>query len=182
MSAARGIGFSVILRPLRVYPPCTGQPRMTLELDLQIALELPGLPALADFHRWTAAALAGANHDREAELTIRLVNEAESAVLNETYRHKQGPTNVLSFPFEAPPEIDSALLGDIVICAPVVLREAVVQGKTPEAHWAHLVAHGVLHLLGYDHDEAQAEAMESLEIRILAGLGYPDPYGDPHDS
>ena len=90
--------------------------------------------------------------------------------------------NPAPFGFEAPPEIDSALLGDIVICAPVVLREAVVQGKTPEAHWAHLVAHGVLHLLGYDHDEAQAEAMESLEIRILAGLGYPDPYGDPHDS
>ncbi len=155
---------------------------MTLELDLQIALDLPRLPAETDFRRWAEAALAGADHRQDAELTLRIVNEAESAALNETYRHKQGPTNVLSFPFEAPPEVDSTLLGDIVICAPVVLREAIVQGKSPEAHWAHLVAHGVLHLLGYDHDEAQAEAMESLEIRILAGLGFPDPYGDFPDS
>jgi probable rRNA maturation factor len=155
---------------------------MTLDLDLQIALDLPGLPAESNFRRWTEAALAGAGYIKDAELTLRVVNEAESTVLNETYRHKQGPTNVLSFPFKTPPEVESVLLGDIVICAPVVLREAVVQGKTPEAHWAHLVAHGVLHLLGYDHDEAQAEAMESLEIRILAGQGYPDPYGDPRDS
>ncbi|MFO7640839.1 MAG: rRNA maturation RNase YbeY [Candidatus Competibacteraceae bacterium] len=155
---------------------------MTLELDLQIALDLPGLPAETDFRRWAEAALAGADYRQDAELTLRIVNEAESAALNERYRHKPGPTNVLSFPFEAPPEIDSTLLGDIVICAPVVLREAIVQSKTPEAHWAHLVAHGVLHLLGYAHDEAQAEAMESLEIRILAGLGFPDPYGDLPDS
>lgn len=154
---------------------------MNLELDLQIALDLPGLPAKSDFRRWAEAALVGADYQKDAELTIRIVNEAESTALNETYRHKQGPTNVLSFPFEAPAEVNSALLGDIVICAPVVLREAVVQGKASEAHWAHLVAHGVLHLLGYDHDEAQAEAMESLEIRILAALGYPDPYGDTQD-
>ena len=151
---------------------------MSLELDLQIALDMPGLPAKAEFRRWTLAALAAADYQKNAELTIRIVNEAESTALNETYRHKQGSTNVLSFPCAPPPEVESALLGDIVICAPVVLREAVVQGKTPEAHWAHLVAHGVLHLLGYDHDETHAEAMESLEIRILAGLGYPDPYGD----
>ena len=151
---------------------------MTLDLDLQIALDLPGLPAESDFRRWAEAALAGAGYARDAELTIRVVNEAEGAALNEIYRHKPGPTNVLSFPFAAPPEVESALLGDIVICAPVVLREAVVQSKTPDAHWTHLVAHGVLHLLGYDHDETQAEAMESLEILILAGLGYPDPYGD----
>lgn len=155
---------------------------MTLELDLQIALDMPGLPTEADFRHWAAAALASADYPKNAELTIRVVNEAESTALNETYRHKQGPTNVLSFPFEAPPEVETPLLGDIVICAPVVLREAVSQGKTLAAHWAHLVVHGVLHLLGYDHDEAQAEAMESLEIRILAGLGYPDPYGDLHDS
>lgn len=155
---------------------------MTLELDLQIALDLPGLPTATDLRRWAEAALAGADYRQDAELTIRVVDEAESTALNEGYRHKQGPTNVLSFPVETPPEVESALLGDVVICAPVVLREAVVQGKTPEAHWAHLVAHGVLHLLGYDHDEEQAEAMESLEIRILAGLGYPDPYGDPQDS
>ncbi len=149
---------------------------MTLELDLQIALDMPGLPAESEFQRWAKAALTGANYPKDAELTIRIVNEAESTALNESYRHKQGPTNVLSFPSEAPPEIESHLLGDIVICAPVVLREAIAQEKSPAAHWAHLVAHGVLHLLGYDHDEAQAEAMESLEIRILAGLGYSDPY------
>lgn len=151
---------------------------MTLELDLQIALDLPGLPNEADFRRWAEAALVGAGYQKDAELTLRVVNAAESTALNKTYRHKQGPTNVLSFPFEAPPEVDSRLLGDIVICAPVVLREAVSQDKTPEAHWAHMVAHGVLHLLGYDHDETQAEAMESLEIRILTDLGYTDPYGD----
>jgi probable rRNA maturation factor len=151
---------------------------MSLELDIQIALEMPGLPTEPDLQRWAEAALAGADYQKDAELTIRIVNEAESTALNEAYRHKQGPTNVLSFPFTAPPEVDSSLLGDIVICAPVVLREAVHQGKTVAAHWAHLVAHGVLHLLGYDHDEEQAEVMESLEIRILAGLGYPDPYGD----
>ncbi len=155
---------------------------MKLELDLQIALEMPGLPAMTDFQRWAEAALIGAAYDRDAEITIRIVNEVESAALNETYRHKQGSTNVLSFPFEAPPEVPSSLLGDIVICAPVVLREAVSQGKPPAAHWAHLVIHGVLHLLGYDHDEIQAEAMESLEIQILAGLGYSDPYGDSPNS
>jgi len=154
---------------------------MTLELDLQIALEIPGLPGETCFRRWAEAALAGAGYQKGAELTLRIVNEAEGAALNETYRHKQGATNVLSFPFAAPPEVDSPLLGDIVICAPVVLREAVSQDKAPEAHWAHLVAHGVLHLLGYDHDETQAEAMESLEIRILTNLGYADPYGDIQD-
>jgi len=154
---------------------------MNLELDLQIALDMPGLPSRADLLRWAEAALAGADYSKDAELTIRIVNEAESTALNETYRRKQGPTNVLSFPFEAPPEVETPLLGDIVICAPVVLTEAIRQGKAPAAHWAHLVAHGVLHLLGYDHDEEHAEAMEALEIRILAGLGFPDPYGDPHD-
>ena len=155
---------------------------MTLELDLQIALDMPGLPAESEFRRWAEAALAGADYPKDAELTLRIVNEAEITALNESYRHKQGPTNVLSFPSEAPPEVESPLLGDIVICAPVVLREAIHQGKTLAAHWAHLVAHGVLHLLGYDHDEEQAEVMESLEIRILAGLGYSDPYGDLQDS
>lgn len=155
---------------------------MNLELDVQIALDIPSLPTEADLRRWAEAALVGADYAKDAELTIRIVNEAESTALNEAYRHKQGPTNVLSFPFEAPPGIESSLLGDIVICAPVVLGEAIHQGKTPSAHWAHLVTHGVLHLLGYDHDEEQAEVMEALEIRILAGLGYPDPYGDSLDS
>ncbi len=155
---------------------------MSLELEVQIVLDSPGLPGEDQLRRWAEAALAQTGHTQDIELVIRLVNEAESASLNETYRHKQGPTNVLSFPFEPPPGLDQpqGLLGDVVICAPVVAREAVVQGKDPESHWAHMVAHGVLHLLGHDHQqESQAEAMEALEIRILADLGYPDPYGDP---
>ena len=151
---------------------------MTLELDLQIALDLPALPEAGLVQKWALATLAGANYSRAAELTVRIVDEAESAVLNTTYRHKPGATNVLSFPCNAPAEAASNLLGDVVICAPVVLREAASQGKNAEAHWAHLVAHGVLHLLGYDHDQAQAAAMEALETRILATLGYPDPYRD----
>lgn len=147
-----------------------------LDLDLQIALDMPGLPTGSEVRLWAETALAEADDRQDTELTVRIVNEAESAALNESYRRKQGPTNVLSFPFEAPPHVESILLGDIVLCAPVVLREAVAQGKPPAAHWAHLVAHGVLHLLGYDHDEEHAETMESLEIRILAKLGYADPY------
>jgi probable rRNA maturation factor len=156
---------------------------MTLDLDVQIALASPGLPAEPELRRWAEAALAGADYDRPAELVIRLVNEAESAALNRTYRHKTGPTNVLSFPFQTPPEVNLPLLGDIVICAPLTLLEAAQQRKTPESHWAHLVIHGVLHLLGYDHfDDAQASAMETLETRVLAELGYPDPYGVTNDS
>ena len=154
---------------------------MSLQLEMQVALEMPGLPMEAEVRRWSEAALraACAAPLDSAELVIRIVNEAEGAVLNETYRRKQGPTNVLSFPFETPPGVDVNLLGDLVICAPVVMREAVVQGKSPEAHWAHMVIHGILHLLGYDHQtEDQALAMEALETRILAGMGYPDPYAD----
>ena len=145
-----------------------------IDLDLQIASDSAHLPTATDFRRWAEAALNG--HDG-AELTIRVVDEAESAELNEGYRHKQGPTNVLSFPFEAPPGVALPLLGDIIICAPVVERQAAEQGKAPAAHWAHMVVHGCLHLLGYDHiDETEAQEMESLETDLLSGLGYPDPY------
>ena len=112
-----------------------------------------------------------------ADSLIRLVDEAESRQLNRDYRGKDRPTNVLSFPFEAPPEVLTPLLGDLVICAPVVVREAREQGKPADAHWAHMLVHGVLHLLGYDHLEpAEADEMEALERDILAGLGFPDPY------
>lgn len=111
------------------------------------------------------------------EVTIRIVGEAEGRQLNQTWRQRDYPTNVLSFPFDSPPGPDLPQLGDLVICAPVVLREALAQQKTPESHWAHLVIHGTLHLLGYDHQEtAQAELMETLEINILTQLGYPNPY------
>lgn len=133
------------------------------------------LPTRKQLQRWVAAALNGQRD--AAEVSIRIVGEAEGAELNRTWRHKDYATNVLSFPAELPPGIRSPLLGDLVICAPVVIREAAEQGKSPEAHWAHLVVHGTLHLLGYDHEtEAEAEAMEALETRMLAGLGYPDPY------
>jgi probable rRNA maturation factor len=149
---------------------------MSIELDLQLAVEEEaGLPGEAQLQAWCEAALAG--RVEEAQLTIRIVDEAESAELNETYRHKSGPTNVLSFPFEAPPGVDLPLLGDIVICRQVVERQALEQGKPANAHWAHMVVHGCLHLLGHDHiEEEEAEAMEHLEIGILAGLGYANPY------
>lgn len=134
-----------------------------------------GVPSEGDFVRWAGAALDAAG--RGGELTIRVVDEAEGAKLNQTYRHKAGPTNVLSFPAELPPGVPLAVLGDLVICAPVVAREAAKQGKAPAAHWAHLTVHGCLHLLGYDHmEDAQARDMEGLETRILADLGFPDPY------
>ena len=146
---------------------------------MQVAVE-PGCAWLPDEYqvrRWVEAALGAARP--EAQLTVRVVEPEEMTELNETYRHKPGPTNVLSFPFEVPPGVDVPLLGDIVICAAVVAQEAGEQGKRPPAHWAHMVVHGCLHLLGYDHIEpAQAEAMESLERQTLAGLGYSDPYAE----
>jgi probable rRNA maturation factor len=148
---------------------------MSLELELQLEVEATGLPTREQFRTWAEAALAGRSGD--AELVIRVVGAAESASLNQRFRAKSGPTNVLSFPFRAPPPVASDLLGDLVICAPVVAREAAEQGKTEAAHWAHLVVHGVLHLLGHDHlERAEAERMEAREREILAGLGLPDPY------
>jgi probable rRNA maturation factor len=125
--------------------------------------------------RWVRAALAGRR--RQAEVALRIVDTVEGATLNATWRGKHGPTNVLSFPVGEPPSVAPDLLGDLVLCAPVVLEEALAQGKTADAHWAHLVIHGTLHLLGFDHQRARdARVMESLERDILSRLGYPDPY------
>ncbi|EMI2317037.1 rRNA maturation RNase YbeY [Providencia rettgeri] len=145
-------------------------------LDLQIACENPdGLPSEALFERWLAAVLP--KFQAQSEVTIRIVDEAESHHLNLTYRGKDKPTNVLSFPFEAPPEIELPLLGDLIICRQVVEQEAIEQQKSAEEHWAHMVIHGCLHLLGYDHiEDDEAEEMESLETETLAELGYDDPY------
>ncbi|MCE0488825.1 rRNA maturation RNase YbeY [Pantoea sp. Mb-10] len=145
-------------------------------LDLQLACaNEAGLPEEAAFQRWLEA--AATPFQAESEVTIRLVDEAESHELNLTYRGKDKPTNVLSFPFEAPPGIELPLLGDLIICRQVVEQEAAEQGKALEAHWAHMVVHGTLHLLGYDHiDDAEAEEMEALETEIMLALGYPDPY------
>ena len=146
-----------------------------LQLEVQYADTDTELPGEQDFARWAQAALG--DRDGTLELVIRVVDEAESRELNARYRGKDKPTNVLSFPFEAPAGVDCDLLGDIVICAAVVKREAQQQHKPEQNHWAHLVVHGVLHLQGYDHqDDAQAEAMEALEKQILQGLGIGDPY------
>ncbi|NMZ62142.1 rRNA maturation RNase YbeY [Pseudomonas nitroreducens] len=147
-----------------------------LELDLQVASDAAGLPSEAEFRSWCELALRQRQND--SELTIRLVDEAEGRELNKTWRHKDYATNVLSFPADVPDELlDIPLLGDLVICAPVVIREAAEQGKSVQAHWAHLVIHGCLHLLGYDHiDDVEAEEMEGLERELLAELGHPDPY------
>jgi probable rRNA maturation factor len=153
---------------------------MELELDLQNALskdesERLTVPDEARFEAWVNQVLAGRLD--EAQLTIRITDEAEMRELNATYRGKDKPTNVLSFPFEAPPGLALPLLGDIIICAQVVADEAAEQDKPLEAHWAHMVIHGTLHLLGYDHiEEDEAVAMEGLEIELLAGLGYANPY------
>ena len=145
-------------------------------LDLQIACaDSQGLPAEADFQRWLEAVLP--QFQDVAEVTVRLVDEAESHELNLTYRGKDKPTNVLSFPFEAPPEIELPLLGDLIICRQVVEQEAIEQEKALLAHWAHMVVHGSLHLLGYDHIvDDEAEELQSIETEIMQSLGYPDPY------
>jgi probable rRNA maturation factor len=144
-----------------------------IQLELQNVSASDYVPLEDDFRRWALAAL----QRESAEIVIRIVDEGESAELNEQYRHKSGPTNVLSFPFEAPPGVQTDILGDLVICAPVVEREAREQGKTPEAHWAHMVLHGVLHLQGYDHiEEGEAQRMEAEEITLLRRLGFSNPY------
>ncbi len=148
-----------------------------LQLHVGYAVPRTGLPAPASFRRWAAAALRGAKRRKAAELSIRIVGVDEGLALNHDYRGKDYATNVLSFPVELPPGVTAALIGDLAICAPVVLREATEQGKAPRDHWAHLTIHGVLHLLGRDHiDDTEAIAMETLETRILAGLGIADPY------
>jgi probable rRNA maturation factor len=141
------------------------------------AVPRAGVPAATSFRQWVEAALRGAKRRRATELSIRIVDAAEGRALNRDYRGKDYATNVLSFEADLPPGLKLPLIGDIVICAPVVAREAAEQGKPSRDHWAHLTVHGVLHLLGHDHIvEAEAEAMEALETRILAGLGIADPY------
>jgi probable rRNA maturation factor len=147
---------------------------MAIELDLQVAGTFSGLPGPGHFQAWLAAALGQVEHQ---ELTLRIVDCEESRRLNQQFRGKDAPTNVLSFPADVPAEIDLPLLGDIVICAPLVEQEALDQGKPLMAHWAHLTVHGVLHLLGYDHQhDVEADEMEAVEIRLLESLGYPNPY------
>ena len=151
--------------------------RGPIHLDVAVSYAAPraGVPASTSFRKWVAAALKG--RSREADLAIRIVDEREGQALNRHYRGKDYATNVLSFPAELPEGVKLPLLGDLVICAPVVAREAAEQGKPVAAHYAHLTVHGVLHLLGWDHEhDKDAEAMEQLEREVLAELGLPDPY------
>ena len=167
--------------------------RPRLRISVQKAVARAVLPSPAQVRRWVKAA-AGA--DARGELTVRLVDEHESAALNERYRGCAGPTNVLAFPGEAgfpagggfpaatedfgAPELPP--IGDLVVCAPVVEREARQQGKALEAHWAHILMHGTLHLLGYDHgDEETARRMEDRERELLGGFGFGDPYASEAD-
>ena len=145
------------------------------QLDIQIVTQSCALPDSQQFQQWVDATLC--DYDANTEIVIRIVDEAESARLNEQYRRKQGPTNILSFPFEAPPGMQMDLLGDLIICAQVVEKEARQQQKKLQDHWAHIIVHGVLHLLGYDHvEDAGAEQMEILEIEILQHLKIANPY------
>ena len=158
--------------------PPSAQSAQSIMIDNACAAE--AVPSLDEITLWVERTVHAA--DREpGETSIRIVSIEEITELNRSYRHKDTPTNVLSFPFDAPPGVPAdelpAVLGDIAVCAEVVAREAAEQHKTVTAHWAHMIIHGTLHLLGFDHiDDAEAERMEALEIRILAELGFADPY------
>jgi probable rRNA maturation factor len=145
-------------------------------IELQNDDEISGLPAFDRFQGWVEAALQKSYH--RLEQTIRVVDRDEARTLNHRYRGKDAPTNVLAFAYDGA-ELGYDCLGDLVLCAPVVADEAAQQGKPAEAHWAHLVVHGMLHLQGFDHQrDDEREAMERLEIKILATLGYTNPYND----
>lgn len=149
---------------------------MSIELDLQLAVENEqGLPTEQDIQLWLDKTIP--QFQENAELTVRIVDTEESHQLNHDYRGKDKPTNVLSFPFEVPPGMELDLLGDLIICRQVVEKEAEEQNKPLLAHWAHMVVHGSLHLLGYDHiEDDEAEEMESLETEIMQSMGFEDPY------
>jgi probable rRNA maturation factor len=149
---------------------------MTIYLDLQLAVEDESqLPSKLEFQSWLDQTISQFQPD--AELTVRIVDSKESHQLNFDYRGKDKPTNVLSFPFEAPPGVEINLLGDLVICKQVVEDEAIQQHKPLLAHWAHMIVHGSLHLLGYDHiQDDEAEEMESIETEIMQSMGFEDPY------
>ncbi len=150
------------------------------DIEIQAVFESDGQPDPQQIQLWVDTALA--DYDRNAEIVLRIVGEQESAELNEQYRHKSGPTNILSFPVDVPEGIELDLLGDLVICAPIVEKEALEQDKILAHHWAHIIVHGVLHLLGYDHiDDDEAELMENKEIAILHKLNINNPYIEVND-
>ncbi len=147
-------------------------------MEVQYACSRAGVPSKTSIAAWARTALEDLAGDH-VELVVRIVGEEEGAELNERYRHKSGPTNVLSFSYAGSEGISdgSALLGDVVICAPVVAREAHLRGVPVAAHWAHMVVHGIMHLRGYDHiKERDARIMEQMESRIIRRMGFADPY------
>ncbi len=149
---------------------------MAYEIYIESNSQSQALPATEQIEAWIAAVLRHQQLE-DAEVSLYIVDEAEGEELNSQYRGKDYPTNVLSFPADIPEEVGVPLLGDLVVCAPVVEREAQEQGKTLAAHWAHMLVHGTLHLLGFDHiDDDETEAMEQLETEIITGLGYQAPY------
>lgn len=151
--------------------------RVALALSVSYGLPRRGLPAAASFRRWVQLALGGR---RGGAISIRVVAAPEGRRLNREYRHKDYATNVLSFPAELPAGVDVQLLGDIVLCAPVIAREARAQGKPRLDHFAHLTVHGVLHLLGHQHERpAEARRMERLEVQLLEQIDIPNPYRTP---
>ncbi|WP_144393064.1 rRNA maturation RNase YbeY [Pleionea sediminis] len=151
---------------------------MHLELDIEVEDNIDGVPEQAEFIRWVRAAIEQSGRSMsQAELSIMVVSSKVSQSLNDQYRNKNKPTNVLSFPADIPEYVESPLLGDLVICAPVLEQEAAEQSKALIDHWAHLTIHGCLHLLGFDHiDDSEAEIMESIEIKVLQQLGISNPY------
>lgn len=148
-----------------------------LKINVQKATTA-NVPPKSKIAQWARAAIADhVSHCPALELTVRIVDEPDSAELNRDWRGKTGPTNVLSFSFGEIPGVNSCFLGDLVICAPVVMREAQEQGKHPDAHWAHMLVHGIMHLRGYDHENDQdARAMEEQEIQVMEQLGWGNPY------
>jgi probable rRNA maturation factor len=151
-----------------------------VEVDVQIACDDNGIPTDAVIRRWIGRAAGAADPDIHADVSVRIVDSGEIQTLNRLYRDRDKPTNVLSFPagdIAGLPDGVPRSLGDVVVCADVVAREAAEQGKRLEDHWAHMLVHGTLHLLGFDHEEErEAEAMEALEARILAAGDVKDPY------
>lgn len=147
-------------------------------IELQLACPLASVPFGNEIESWVRCVTSALG--LEGDVCVRVVDEQESRALNARYRAKDEPTNVLSFPADLPPGVEAAVLGDLAICAPVVQREAEMQGKDVKAHWAHMVVHGLLHLAGYDHETpVDAEAMETKEVELLREIGFPDPYQLP---
>lgn len=152
----------------------------SIVVDRQVAVDFDALPTEATIEHWLTSVFSRFSDETRHELTVRFAEETESRQLNHDYRGRDKSTNVLSFPFEAPPGIDLPLLGDLVISPHVVAREALEQCKPLGDHFAHMIVHGTLHLLGFDHiEDDEAEVMEQLEREILAELAIPDPYAVP---